>query len=87
MLIDYVLCFIVLKSLPDGTHMPTYNQYTEQTKENLSRIDSHYDHEALAVNEQVHRANYVDANINLQLDDESMVPLPSGEIEVGSSKR
>lgn len=73
------------QSLPDGKHIPTYNQYTEQTKENLSRIDSRYDHEALAVHEQVNRANYVDANINTQLDDESMVPLPSGEIEVHDS--
>ncbi|XP_057804235.1 uncharacterized protein LOC131019653 isoform X2 [Salvia miltiorrhiza] len=74
------------QSLSDGEHIPTQNQYPEQIEENLSRTDSHFDHEALAVNEQVHRANYVDACINSQLDAAgSVVPSPNGEIEAHDS--
>ncbi|KAL1544430.1 hypothetical protein AAHA92_21282 [Salvia divinorum] len=70
------------QSLPDGEHIPTLNHYPEQTEENLSRADSHFHHEALAVNENVHRTNYVDASINSQLDaTDSVVPSPNGEIE------
>ena len=62
-------------------------QYPEQTEGNLSRTHSHFDHEALAVNEHGHRANYVDASIDSQLDAaDSVVPSPNGEVEVGSLK-
>ncbi|KAG6417355.1 hypothetical protein SASPL_119509 [Salvia splendens] len=61
-------------------------QYPEQTEGNLSRTDSHFDHEALAVNEHAHRANYVDASIDSQLDAaDSVVPSPNGEVEVHDS--
>ncbi|XP_047969951.1 uncharacterized protein LOC125213440 isoform X3 [Salvia hispanica] len=56
-------------------------QYPEQTEGNLSRTHSHFDHEALAVNEHGHRANYVDASIDSQLDAaDSVVPSPNGEV-------
>ncbi|KAL1557730.1 hypothetical protein AAHA92_08276 [Salvia divinorum] len=55
-------------------------QYPEQTEGNLSRTDSHFDHEGLVVNEHAHRANYVDASIDSQLDPaDSVVPSSNGE--------
>ncbi|KAI3457950.1 hypothetical protein Pfo_014613 [Paulownia fortunei] len=72
------------QALPDGEHVPTHNQYPEQTEENLLRTDSHYDYEA-SVNGQVVCANYLDTKVSPGLDADSVVPSPNGEGQVHDS--
>ncbi|KAH6766886.1 hypothetical protein C2S52_017869 [Perilla frutescens var. hirtella] len=73
------------QSKSEGEHMPTHNQYPDQTEESMPRTDTHYDHEAPAVNLHTHHTNYVDANVSPQLASDSAVLPPSGEMEVHDS--
>ncbi|KAL0304471.1 UNVERIFIED_CONTAM: hypothetical protein Sradi_6315200 [Sesamum radiatum] len=69
------------QAVPDGEHLPTHNQYPEQTEENLLRADSHGDYEA-TVNGQVIRSNYLDNKVSAGLDADTVVPSQNGEEQV-----
>ncbi|KAL3630744.1 hypothetical protein CASFOL_023728 [Castilleja foliolosa] len=64
---------------PEGEHVPTHDQYTEQTEGNLLRNDSYYNNYEESVNEQVLHANYLDSKATPGLDSDSMLPSPIEE--------
>ncbi|KAL0400543.1 UNVERIFIED_CONTAM: hypothetical protein Slati_4084200 [Sesamum latifolium] len=81
---SFFTCNVISSKLAkptDGEHLPTHNQYPEQTEENLLRADSLGDYEA-TVNGQVIRSNYLDNKVSAGLDADSVVPSQNGEGQV-----
>lgn len=76
----------MFKAQPDGQHVPTHNQFAQETEQNLLRTDSNHAYEPSG-NGQILRANDVDTNISRGLDADSVVPSANGEGQVDSSKR
>ncbi|KAL3653690.1 hypothetical protein CASFOL_003371 [Castilleja foliolosa] len=69
----------VQQALPEGEHMPTHDQFTEQTEGNLLRNDSNYNNYEASANEQVLHANYMGSEARPGLDADSVVPAPNEE--------
>ncbi|GFP88764.1 hypothetical protein PHJA_001020100 [Phtheirospermum japonicum] len=67
------------QALPEGEHVSTHDQYTEQTEGNLLRNDSHYNNYKSSVNGQVLHANYLDSEARPGLDADSVLPSPNEE--------
>ncbi|XP_051142372.1 uncharacterized protein LOC127259233 isoform X2 [Andrographis paniculata] len=65
----------------DGEHTTTQNQYSEQTGENLLRMEPHYNFEVSGSGQAIH-ANYIDASINPVKDMGGLVGLSNGEGQV-----
>ncbi|KAL0358840.1 UNVERIFIED_CONTAM: hypothetical protein Sangu_0733400 [Sesamum angustifolium] len=64
---------------PDGQHVPTHDQYPQETEQNSSRTDSRYD-SGTSGNGKIDLANYVDTNISRGLDADSVVASANEEV-------
>ncbi|KAL0340934.1 UNVERIFIED_CONTAM: hypothetical protein Sradi_4610200 [Sesamum radiatum] len=64
---------------PDGQHVPTHDQYPQETEQNSSRTDSRYD-SGTSGNGKIDLANYVDTNISRGLDADSVVASSNEEV-------
>ncbi|KAG8390448.1 hypothetical protein BUALT_Bualt01G0084400 [Buddleja alternifolia] len=69
------------QALTDAQFMPTQSQYPQETEQNLSKTDSHYDY-VTSGNGQFPHANYLDANISRGLNGTTVVQSANGEGQV-----
>ncbi|KAL6527007.1 hypothetical protein OROGR_016097 [Orobanche gracilis] len=76
-----VLCFTMLKPQPDGQHVPSPNQYPQETEQNMLRTNFHYDHETSG-NGQIIPADYSNTIISQGLAANSMGQSANGEGQV-----
>ena len=73
----------MFKGQPDGQHVPTPNQYNQETEQNVVKIQSNIDYEASG-NDQILHVNTLDSNISRGLAADS-IPSANGDGKVYGS--